>query len=131
MTQSQNHPKRRHIPQRGLNAHESVWIREILASNKLWSDIDLGATKVAAECDCGECRTVYLDSAQNHSCRGTRGYIGRIEIRTNDEFGITVTLDQLDGKLSELYVNAVDLSDKGSRSFPERWEEIAHIVEPM
>jgi hypothetical protein len=63
--------------------------------------------------------------------KGTRGYIGRIEIRTDNEYGITVTLDQLDGRLSELYVNAVDLRDDGSRPFPDRWGELAHIVEPM
>ena len=131
MTQSPNHPKRRQIQARDLNAQESVWIQEIVDSNKLWSDVDLGNTKVVAECDCGECKTAYLDGPQNPSLRGTRGYIGRIEIRTNNEFGITVTLDQLDGKLSELYVNAVDLGDDGSRPFPERWGEIEHIVEPM
>jgi hypothetical protein len=63
--------------------------------------------------------------------QGLRGYIGRIEIRTNNDFGITVTLDQADGKLGELYVNAVDLSDESQRPFPEKWEEIAHIVEAM
>jgi hypothetical protein len=131
MAQSQNHPKRRQIPARNLTTQERAWIQEILNSNELWSDVDLGATKVVAECDCGECRTAYLDSPQNQSLRGTRGYIGRIAIRTDNEFGITVTLDQLDGKLSELYVNAVDLSDEGSRPFPERWGELAHIVERM
>ncbi len=131
MTQSQNHPKRRPIPARDLSVQERSWVQEILNTNRLWSDVDLSATRVVAECDCGECRTAYLDSPQNPSVRGTRGYIGRIEIRTNNEFGITVTLDQLDGKLSELYVNAVDLSDDGSRPFPEQWGELAHIVEPM
>src|SRR5271156_5305587 len=119
MTQSQIHPKRRPIPARSLSAQERGWMQEILDSNRLWSDVDLSTTKVIAECDCGECRTAFLDSPQNQSLRGTRGYIGRIEIRTNNEFGITVTLDHLDGKLSELYVNAVDLSDEGSRRFPE------------
>lgn len=131
MNQLQNHPKRRPIPARDLSAQERSWIQEILNTNKLWADMDLGATKVVAECDCGECRTAYLDSPQNPSLGGTRGYIGRIEIRTNNEFGITITLDQLDGKLSELYVNAVDLSDDGSRPFPEHWGEHAHIVVPM
>jgi hypothetical protein len=131
MIQPPNHPKRRQIPARALNAQERAWIQEIVDTNKFWSDIDLGTTKVVAECDCGECKTSYLEGPQNPSLRGTRGYIGRIEIRTNNDYGITVTLDQLDGKLSELYVNAVDLSDEGLRSFPERWGEIAHIVEPM
>ena len=131
MIQAQNHPKRRQIPARDLNSLERAWIREIVDTSKLWSDVDLGSTRVIAECDCGECRTAYLDSPQNPLLTGTRGYIGRIEIRTNNEFGITVTLDQLDGKLSELYVNAVDLSDQGSRPFPERWGEASHIIESM
>jgi len=36
--------------------------------------------------------------------RGTRGYIGRLDIRTDDNFGITITLDQYDGSLYELYI---------------------------
>jgi hypothetical protein len=94
MTQSQNHPKRRPIPVRDLSGQERAWLQEILNSNPLWSDVDLSTTKVIAECDCGECRTAYLDSPQNPAVNGTRGYIGRIEIRTDNEFGITVTLDQ-------------------------------------
>ena len=131
MNQSLSHPKRTQIPARDLNARERSWIQEILKTNGRWSDVDLGTIKVVAECDCGECRTAYLDSPQNQAAMGTRGYIGRIEIRTDDDFGITVTLDQLDGGLSELYVNAVDLSDDGARPFPDRWGELAHIVEPM
>jgi|SRR5579864_5405367 len=128
---TENQPKRKQIPARDLNQQERSWIQEILDTNKIWADVDLGAAKVIAECDCGECRTAYLESPANPSLKGTKGYIGRIEIRTSNEFGITVTLDQLDGRLSELYVNAVDLSDEGTRPFPDRWEEIAHIVEPM
>jgi len=88
---------------------------------------------VVAQCGCGECRTVYLDSdrPQNASLRGTRGYIGRIEIRTTSDFGITITLDQFDGKLDELYVNYVDLSDDGHRPFPHDWDESTHLVQAM
>jgi hypothetical protein len=131
MSQLQNHPKRRSVPARDLSGRERVWIQEILNSDPRWSDVDLSETKVIAECDCGECRTAYLDGPQNQAVIGTRGYIGRIEIRTDNDFGITVTLDQLDGRLSELYVNALDLSDDGSRPFPDHWGELAHIVEPM
>jgi hypothetical protein len=131
MTTSGNHPKRRQIPARDLNAQERSWIQEILEISKFWADVDLGTAKVVAECDCGECRTVYLDSPQNSALAGTSGYVGRIEIRATNEFGITVTLDQLDGRLSELYVNAADLHGDGTRPFPDRWGEIAHIVEPM
>jgi hypothetical protein len=131
MTQSQGHPKRRPVPARDPSGQERAWIQEILNSNPLWSDVDLSPTKVVAECDCGECRTVYLEGPQSQAGEGTQGYLGRIEIRTDNEFGITVTLDQLDGRPSELYVSAVDLSDDGSRPFPDRWGELAHIVEPM
>ena len=131
MTQSQHHPKRTPIPARDLTGQERAWIQEILNSNPLWSDVDLSRTKVIAECDCGECRTAYLASPQNRAVKNGRGYIGRIEIRTDNDFGISVTLDQLDGRLSELYVNAVDLSDDGSRPFPDRCGELAHIIEPM
>jgi hypothetical protein len=127
MSQLQNHPKRRQIPARDLNARERSWIQEILNVNRLWSDVDLSAAKVVTECNCGECQTAYLSSPQNQAVAGTRGYIGRIEIRTDNDFGITVTLDQLDGRLSELYVNAVDLSDDDSRPFPDSWGENSRI----
>jgi hypothetical protein len=121
------------VPERELSARERTWIHEILAAHELWSDVDFSATRVVGKCDCGECRTVYLDSAtpQNPSLHGTRGYIGRIEIRTTNGFGITITMDQRDGKLYELYVNHVDLSDRGNRTFPENWEELAHLVVAM
>jgi hypothetical protein len=77
--------------------------------------------------------TVYLDSPkpQNPSLAGTRGYIGRIEIRTADDFGITVTLDQHDGRLSELYVDPLDLREPGGRILPDQWQETGHITTPM
>jgi len=71
------------------------------------------------------------NAPQNPSARGTYGYIGRSEIRTTDEFGITVTLDQRDGKLDELYINCVDLSAAGNRTLPEEWNELVHTTEPM
>ena len=131
MIQPLSHPKRRKIAERDLSPQERGWIQEILNAKSVWSDIDLESTKVIAECDCGECRSVYLDGPRNPALTGTVGYIGRIEIRTVNEFGITVTLDQLNGKLSELYVSAMDLSDDGTRSFPDKWDEIVRIVEPM
>lgn len=100
MTESQKHPTRRQIPARDLSPQEYAWIQEILNANELWSDARFSATRVVAVCDCGECRTAYLDGPQTPSLQGTRGYIGRIEIRTDNDFGITVTLDQLDGKQS-------------------------------
>ena len=98
-----------------------------------WADVDLNDTQVVAECDCGKCKTVYLDSSspQNPSLAGTKGYIGRIEIRTIDDFGITITLDQKDGRLSELYVDPMDLIEPGNRIAPDQWQEKGHIVTPM
>ncbi len=85
------------------------------------------------ECDCGECQTAYLDSAapQNPKLRGSRGYIGRIEIRAAEDFGITVTLDQIDGKLYELYALALDLRPPFNRQLPERWTEKGRTITPM
>jgi hypothetical protein len=126
-------PGKRPIKPRALSTQERFWIREILEHNPKWADVDIGATQVVAECDCGECKTVFLDSSspQNPSLSGTKGYVGRIEIRSYDDFGITVALDQLDGKLSGLYVNAIDLREPGDRPFPEQWQEKGHIVISM
>jgi hypothetical protein len=84
-------------------------------------------------CNCGECNSVYLesDTPQNPSARGIHGYIGRTEIRTTDDFGITVTLDQRDGKLDELYINYLDLSADGNRRLPDRWSQAMRTTEPM
>jgi len=127
------HPHRTEVPKRRLNERERAWVAEILQHHPLWSDVNVSDTEIVAECGCGECKTVYLDSimSQNPLCKGTRGYIGRVDIRTTNGFGITVTLDQCDGKLSELYVNYVDLSDGGCRPFPLDWEESAHLVQAM
>jgi hypothetical protein len=98
-------------------------------NNPHWADADLNAARVVAQCDCGKCKTVFLDSPspQNPLLAGTKGWVGRIEIRTTDDFGITVTLDQLDGRLSGLYVDALDLRESGDRAFPDRQEK-AHIT---
>jgi hypothetical protein len=123
----------RAVPKRPLSTREREWITEILQSNPAWADVDLAATRVVGECACGKCNTVYLDSdrPQNPRLLGTKGYIGRIEIRTADEFGITITLDQGDGKLYELYVNFLDLSPEDNRGAPSQWNEVAHIVTRM
>jgi hypothetical protein len=123
-------PQRRPIDPRSLSSQERSWIREILESNPHWADVDLNAARVIAQCDCGECRTVFLDSPtpQNPGLVGTKGWVGRIEIRTTDDFGITVALDQCDGNLSGLYVDALDLSEVGDRVFPDEWRETTHIV---
>jgi hypothetical protein len=121
------------VSKRPLSVRERAWVDEILQLHPLWSDVDVSETRIVAQCGCGECKTVYLDSdkPQNPTLKGTRGYIGRIDIRTTSDFGITITLDQCDGSLSELYVNCVDLAADGRRPFPQDWEESAHIVESM
>jgi hypothetical protein len=125
--------ERKPIPPRPLTIRERELITEILQANAAWADVDASGIRVVAKCDCGNCRSVYLDSdePQNPSARGTHGYIGRMEIRTIDDFGVTVTLDQRDGRLDELYVNYVDLAAAGDRTLPENWKEIAHTTEPM
>jgi hypothetical protein len=93
--------KRIPISPRPLNKHERSWVQEIVEGHPDWADVDLNTTVVTAECDCGLCNSVYFeaDCPQNPRLQGTKGYIGRIEIRTAEDFGITVTLDQQDGKL--------------------------------
>jgi hypothetical protein len=95
--------------------------------------VDLNETEAVAECDCGKCRTIYLwcSAEQNPSLAGTRGYVGRIEVMTTDNFMITITLDQRGGMLSELYVNPLDLLEPGNRTLPDQWQEKAHTVIPM
>lgn len=125
--------QRKCITSRPLSVREQAWIREILEHNPRWADVDLGDTQVVAECDCGKCMTVYLESSapQNPSLAGTKGCIGRIEISTVDDFLITVTLDQKDGRLSELYVDPLDLNLPGNRILPSQWREKAHVVTRM
>jgi hypothetical protein len=126
-------PQRKPIEPRSLSSQEVSWIREIVENNPHWADADLNEVRVVAQCDCGKCRTVFFNgsSPQNPLLVGTKGWVGRIEIRTTDDFGITVALDQLDGSLSGLYIDALDLSESGDRAFPDRWQEKAHIVARM
>lgn len=109
---------------------ERSWVREILEHNPKWADVDIESIWVIAECDCGKCKTVFFDSdaPQNPPLARTKGWVGRIEIRTDDDFGITVALDQLNGKLVGLYVDAVDLREPGNRPFPECWGERGRTV---
>ena len=121
------------IEPRPLPPQERQWLQEILDVNPRWADVDLSNTSVVAKCGCGRCKTIYLDSLlpQNPSMIGTKGYVGRIEITATDGFLITVTLDQRDGKLSELYVDPLDLCEPGSRVLPDKWQERSHVVTPM
>ena len=126
-------PLRKPTEPRSLSPQERSWIHEILEHNPRWADVDLNAARVIAQCDCGKCRTIFLDSLlpQNPLLAGTKGWVGRIEIRTSDDFGITIALDQLNGSLSGLYVDAVDLTDAADRPFPDQWQEKVHIVTAM
>jgi len=127
------HYHREPIEPRPLSLQERRWIQEILDHNPRWADVDLSDTSVTARCGCGRCKTVYLDSPtpQNPSLAGTKGFLGRIEISTADSFLITVTLDQHDGKLSELYVDPLDLCEPGNRMLPDKWQETGHLVTAM
>jgi hypothetical protein len=126
-------PQQQPIEPRSLSTRERSWIHEILEHNSRWADVDINETHVIAQCDCGKCKTVFLDSAspQNPLLSGTKGWVGRIEIQTYDDFMITVALDQLDGKLSGLYVEALDLHEPGHRPFPKQWHEKEHIAVSM
>ena len=126
-------PQRKTIEPRSLSSQERSWIREILEKHPQWADVDLNAAQVIAQCDCGKCKTVFLASlaSQNRLLAGTKGWVGRIEIMTTDDFMITVGLDQNEGNLSGLYVDALDLRELEDRSFPDQWHEIAHVVTRM
>lgn len=127
-------PQRKPIKARSLSPQEQSWIREILAHNQRWADVDIGDAQVVAQCDCNtkNCKTVYLDSPlPQNSFTHSKGYLGRIEIMTVDDFLITVTLDQEDGKICELYVDFLDLHEPGNRIAPDQWQEKSHTVTPM
>lgn len=125
--------ERKLITPRPFNHHEQLWVQEILQGHPDWADVDLSTTQITAECQCANCDTAYLEaeSPQNPRLRGTKGYIGRIEIRTADSFGITITLDQHDGNLDQLYIDFLDLEEKGDRTRPSNWLELAHIYTRM
>jgi hypothetical protein len=133
MIERREPPRRIGVPERALTAQERAWIEEILRANPKWADVDVTGTRVWGKCDCGQCRSVYLHSGapQNPSLLGARGYIGRIEIRSVDDFGITITLDHINGALDELYVSYVDLGERGDRSLPEHWQEAARSTVAM
>src|SRR5438105_4069981 len=125
--------KRTPIPPRPLTPQEQDWVKEILGSNPFWADVDASNTRVVAACDCDDCKAIYLDSGcpQNPRAKGTLGYIGRVEIITTDDFMITITLDQGDGKLDELYFNYVDTSIRGGRKLSQSWIEKSRQVTSM
>ena len=126
-------PDRAPISPRPLSTQERSWIREILERNPQWADVDLGDSQAVAHCNCGKCRTIYLQGSapQDPSLVGTRGYIGRIEIVTTDHFLITITLDHSEGTLIELYIDPLDLLEPGNRILPDQWQEKSHSVTPM
>src|ERR1017187_5875408 len=97
-------PLRKPTEPRSPSSQERSWIHEILEHNPRWADVDLDAARVVARCDCGKCKTVFLDSPlpQNPLLAGTKGWVGRIEIKTCDDFLITIALDHLNGNLSGL-----------------------------
>jgi hypothetical protein len=118
---------------RPLTPQERFWVGEILGGHPEWSGIELDQLSVVAENITGNIRSMKLSQGplQVLELRGTKGWIGRIEIRTADNFGITVTLDQHDGLLEELHVDFLDLDESGKRPQPDTWREIAHIYTKM
>ena len=128
-----NEVYRKPIEPRPLTEQERGWVQEILESHPDWADVDVSSMEVIAVCGCGKCGTIYFGNKlpQNPRLQGTRGYIGRIYINTTNEFFIEITLDQIDGNISELYVNYVDVSPAGDRTSPGLWKELSHKVEKM
>ncbi len=117
---------------RPLTKQEHSWVREILDGNPKWNGVSAALVTVLAEVVEGSSIEVKLSSGTEvKGLAGTKGYIGRLDIRTSDNFGITVTLDQHDGRLNELYVDFLDLEDGGDRPPPLKWKEVAHVHTAM
>ena len=120
-------------PPRPLTQQEQSWVKEILDVNPEWINVSVSSIKVNDESVAGNSRTMklQLEAPPKQNQTGTKGYLGRLEIRTADNFGITVTLDQHDGWLDELYVDYLDLEERGDRLRPLEWKELAHICTKM
>ncbi len=118
---------------RSLPQQEQSWVKEILDVNPEWMDVNVSSLKVNVETVAGNSRTMKLcmDGPPKQNQAGTKGYLGRLEIRTSDNFGITVTLHQHDGSLDELYVDYLDLEERGDRLRPLKWEELARVCTRM
>lgn len=117
---------------RPLTQQEESWVREILDGNPKWNGVSAALVTVIAEVVEGSSRSMRLSTdTPAKGLAGTKGYIGRLDIRTSDNFGITVTLDQHDGHLYELYVDFLDLEDRGDRPRPLKWKEVAHVHKEM
>jgi hypothetical protein len=121
------------IPVRPLTQQEQAWMTEILGGNPEWADISANSISVIEETVSGNSQTMKLftEAPAKKKLSETKGYVGRLEIRTADNFGITVTLDQYNGLLDELYVDFLDLEEKGDRPRPLEWEELVHIYTSM
>lgn len=118
---------------RSLTQQERLWVAEILSGHPEWSEVNLNQIYVLDEHINGNMRTMELSKCAIPipSLRGTKGYLGRIEVRTADNFGLTVTLDQYDGSLQELHIDFLDLQEPGDRFKPNEWQELAHIYTKM
>src|ERR1700712_322549 len=98
---------------RPLTQQEQLWVSEILAGNPKWNGVSAALVTVIAEVVEGNSRELKLSiETAVKGLAGTKGYIGRLDIRTSDNFGVTVTLDQHDGLLDELYIDFLDLENR-------------------
>ncbi len=77
-------------PPRSLTQQEQSWVKEILDLNPEWTDVSVSSIKVNIESVAGNSRTMKLsmDGPLKQNQTGTKGYVGRLEIRTADNFGI-------------------------------------------
>jgi hypothetical protein len=55
------------IARRELSAQEMSWVRDLMAANPDWSNIEVGQLYAIAKCPCGECKSVKPLNPQNPS----------------------------------------------------------------
>jgi hypothetical protein len=49
------------IARRELSAQEMSWVRDLIAANPAWNNVEVGQLYAIAKCPCGECKSVKLE----------------------------------------------------------------------
>lgn len=118
------------VPKRKLTEQEAQWVRDIVAANPEWADVDLGELYVVKQCVCG-CRTVVFEepaSVQNPRVAEHQDVVGEIDLHVQLDNGgesyISVLLHHSWGKLTYLEVVWYEFPDP----VPSHWTELGREV---